>query len=190
MALIDRIRERTGTDLSDDELEAMIAGVTAEITDRFGPAGEITVTLGDPLEQQRWQKTLSLIRPLDQAEPVTIVEIDPHDTGDAGAEVTLAADDYRVLHGGRTLQRLTGGTHGESFWAPMVQITYTPIGQAVARDEVTIKLIQLDLSYRGLIKSERAGDYQWQASLASDSYATERANILASLAVGGRMVMS
>jgi hypothetical protein len=61
---------------------------------------------------------------------------------------------------------------------------------AAARDEVTIKLIQLDLSYRGLIKSERAGDYQWAGSVSSDSYAAEREKLLASLRGAGRMVMA
>ncbi len=190
MALIDRVKERVATDLSDSELTAMIAGIGAEIDMRFGPAGEITVTIGDPTDRQRWKKTLGLARPLDEAQPVAIVEIDPGSSGSAQAEVTLDATDYRVLHGGRTLQRLSDGSHGWAWWAPMVRLTYTPIGQSAARDEVTIKLVQLDLSYRGLLKSESAGDYQWSGSLASDSYATERENILSSLGGGGRMVMA
>lgn len=185
MALIDRVKERTGTDLSDSELTAMIAGITAEIEKRYGPLGEITVTLGDPTERERWRQTLTLARPLDTDEAVTIVEIEPGDSGLNADEITLDASDYRVLHGGRTLQRLVSGTHGRSFWAPLVRLTYTPVGDAAAREEVTIRLIQLDLSYRGLIKSERAGDYEWQGSVASDSYAAEREKLLASLAPGG-----
>lgn len=190
MALIDRVKERTGTDLSDDELNAMITGITAEIEARFGPAGEITVTSGDPADRHRWRRTLKLSRPIEAAEPIAIVEIDPSDTGQAEAEIALVAADFRVLDGGRTLQRLSGGPHGHAFWAPMVRLTYTPLGQAAAREEVTIKLIQLDLTYRGLLKSERAGDYQWSGSVASDSYTTERENLLASLASGARLVMA
>jgi hypothetical protein len=190
MALIDRIKERTGTDLSDSELTAMIAGIAAEIDGRFGPAGEITVTIGDPLDRHRWKQTLSLARPLDEAEDVTIVELEPGNIGAGSAEVTLEAGDYRVLHSGRTLQRLSDGPHGHTWWAPMVTITYTPIGDAAARDEVTIKLIQLDLSYRGLIKSERAGDYQWAGSVSSDSYAAEREKLLDSLGGRGGLVMA
>lgn len=194
MALIDRIRERTGTDLSETELEAMIAGIAAEITVIFGSAsGAIDLTIGDPTDRQRWKQTLTLTRALDAAEPVTIVEIDPSDSGDPTSRTPLEATDYRVLHGGRTLQRLVSGPNGQSFWAPLVEITYTPTDAvpAAARDEVTIKLIQLDLSYRGLIKSERAGDYQWAGSVSSDSYSTEREKLLASLG-GGRsgMVMA
>jgi hypothetical protein len=72
--------------------------------------------------------------------------------------------DFAVLNGGRTLQRLIGGPNGRDYWAPVVRITYTPIGDQAARDEATIKLIALDLSYRGGLKSERAGDYQFTLS--------------------------
>jgi hypothetical protein len=47
MALLDRVRERTGSDLSDAELTAMIAGITAELDARFGPAGAAVQTFGD-----------------------------------------------------------------------------------------------------------------------------------------------
>lgn len=190
MALLDRVKVRTGADLSDTELGAMIDGITAEIEARFGAAGEITVMLGDPLESQRAFPMLKLVRPIDEAEDLEVVELDPADTGSAAAEITLDPADYRVLHGGRTLQRLTGGPNGQNFWAPMVRLTYTPLGSQAARDEVIIKIMQLDLGYRGLIKSERAGDYQWSGSVAADSYVAERENLLASLASGNRLVMS
>lgn len=37
--LLDRLRERAGTDLPDAELEAMIAAIGEELDARFGPAG-------------------------------------------------------------------------------------------------------------------------------------------------------
>lgn len=187
MALIDRVKERTGTDLSDTELEAMIAGITAEIEARYGALGETEVTLGDPAETERWQRSITLPRPLDAAQPVTIVEIDPNNSGAAGDELELTASDYRVLHGGRTLQRLTGGPNGRTYWAPMVRVTFTPQGDQAARDEVTIKLMALDLSYRGGLKSERAGDYQF--TLGADA-GDEREKLLASLSSGNRMTMA
>lgn len=190
MTLLDRVKERTGAELSDDELTAMIDGIAGEIAARFGPAGEITVTLGDPLENRRAFPMLKLPRPIDEGEDIEVVELEPGDSGLSAAEITLDPADYRVLHGGRTLQRLTGGPNGQNFWAPMVRLTYTPLGSQAARDEVIIKIMQLDLGYRGLIKSERAGDYQWSGSVASDSYVAERENLLASLASGNRLVMS
>lgn len=194
MTLINRIRERTGTDLSDDELTAMIAGIAAEIEVIYGAAsGAIEITVGDPTDRERWKMTLTLARPADEDETISIVEIDPVDSGATASRTALDSTDFRVMHGGKTLQRLTSGTHGQAYWAPLCELTYTPIDAigTAARDEVTIKLIQLDLSYRGLIKSERAGDYQWAGSVSSDSYTTERDKLIAGLGAGrSSMVMA
>jgi len=188
MALLDRVKERTGSDLSDSELQAMIDGIADEIEARFGPAGPITVELGDPADPDaRTQRTLRLARQIDTAEAMTVVEVDPADTGDAAAEVALSTSDYRILHGGRTLQRLTGGPNGRAYWAPLVKVTYTPAGDAAARDEVTIKLVQLDLSYRGALKSERAGDHSYTLS---EDHADDRESILGSLAQKRGFMMS
>lgn len=188
MALLDRVKVRAGTDLPDEELQAMIDGIIAELDMRFGPAGPITVELGDlddPCSRSR--RTLRLARPLDIGEDVTIVERDPGNSGLVEAEVTLATGDFAVLHGGRTLQRLTGGPNGRSYWAPLVTVIYTPIGEQAARDEAVIKVMQLDLSYRGGLKSERAGDYQF--TLAGDVSA-EREKIFEGLAQRRGMVMA
>jgi hypothetical protein len=188
VGLLDRVKERTGSDLSDSELQAMIDGIADEMDMRFGPAGQITVDLGDLDDPTTaYLRTLRLVRPLDTAQDVTIVESDPGNSGDVSASVTLAADDYRVMHGGRTLQRLPTGTNGRSYWAPLVSATYTPIGELAARAEATIKLIQLDLSYRGGLKSERAGDYQFTLS---DTVAADREAIFDGLAQRRGMSMA
>lgn len=190
MALLDRVKARTGSDLSDSELQDMIDAIVSEMDARFGPDGQISIELGDPTDPwSRELRTLRLLRPLDTAQAVTIVERFPADSGLAGNDITLDATDYRVLHGGRTLQRLTGGTNGRAYWAPMVSVTYTPIGMTAARDEATIKLIQLDLSYRGLMKSERAGDYQWAAAQGAN-FADERESIFDGLAISSGLVMA
>ncbi|MBZ0164571.1 MAG: hypothetical protein K8H74_17895 [Notoacmeibacter sp.] len=188
MALIDRVKERTGSDLSDSELQAMIDAIVAEIVARFGAAGAITVHLGDLSDpHSRPARTLRLNRPIDTGEAVAIVEIDPGNTGDAADETALAAADYRVMHGGRTIERLTGGTNGREYWAPLVQVTYTPadITQA-ARDEAVIKLMALDLSSRGLLKSEKAGDY----SFTLGDPKAERERILDALGTRAGMVLA
>lgn len=179
MALLDRVKTRSGSDLPDDELQAMLDGILADMDERFGPAGPITVYLGDLDDPcTRALSSLRLARPLDAAQPVTITESDPGNSGDASAEIELGASDYRVLHGGRTLQRLTGGANARRYWAPLVTITYTPTGEQAARDEAAIKIMMLDLSYRGGLKSERAGDYQF--TLSGDP-AADREAIFASL---------
>ena len=191
MALLDRVKTRTGSDLPDSELQAMIDAITAEIAARLGPVmlGAVTVELGDPNDpNNRLDRTLRVQPPIDTALPLTVTEIDPGDSGLAAAETVLDARDFRVMHGGRTLQRLTGGPHGRCFWAPLVKLSYTAIGAGTAAaDEVTIKLVQLDLSYRGGLKSERAGDYQFALS---DDHIAEREKILNSLVAPGGMVMA
>src|SRR3546814_8167666 len=140
MPLLDRVKERTGSDLSDVELQAMIDAIDAELDVRLGPVGQTIVQLGDLADpNSRFRRTLKLARPIDTAQAVTIVEVDPGNTGDPANEVALAADDYAVLHGGRTLQRLIGGANGRHYWAPLVKVTYTPIANQAARDEATIK---------------------------------------------------
>ncbi len=187
-ALLDRIKLRLPTDLPDSELLAMIDAIAAELDARFGAAGAITVELGDPLAPaDRLVTTLRLLRPADTAQPITITEIDPANTGLVSHETELAGADFRVLHGGRTLQRLTGGPNARTHWAPLVRVAYTPVGLAAARDEVTIKLIALDLSYRGALRSERAGDYQ--VTLSGDM-AADREAILRTLQDRGGMVMA
>lgn len=188
MALLDRVKLRVLSDLPDGELQAMIDAITAELDARFGVAGAITVVLGDPADPaSRFNTTLRLLRPADTAQTITVTEIDPGNTGSAADETELDAADFRVLHGGRTLQRLTGGPNARSHWAPLVRVEYTPIGLAAARDEVTIKLIALDLSYRGALRSERAGDYQ--VTLSGDM-AADREAILQTLEDRRGMVMA
>jgi len=188
MALLDRVKERTGSDLSDAELQSMIDAITEEIGARFGPAGETSVDIGDPVNPTSGRmRNLRLLRPVDTAQPITIIERNPANTGASEDETTLAAGDYRILHGGRTLQRLSLGPNGAQFWAPMVNVTYTPIVPTAQRDEVTIKLIQLDLSYRGGLKSEKAGDYAF--TLSGDPIA-DREKIMQALEDRRGMVIS
>jgi hypothetical protein len=95
MALLDRVKLRTGSDLPDEELQAMIDGIAQEMDARFGPAGPITVEfgdLGDPCS--RMLRTLRLSRPLDVAQPVEIEEAEPGDTGQAASITMLAAGDF------------------------------------------------------------------------------------------------
>ncbi len=183
MALLDRVKERTGSDLSDAELAAMLDAIAVELDVRLGPVGPITVELGDATDPaSRFYRTLRLNRAIGPG-AVTIVEIAPGNSGLAGDEVVLANSDYRVLHSGRTLQRLTTGPNGREYWAPLIRVTYSPAdAPQAARDEAMIRLMQIDLSYRGLIKSERAGDYQAQGSLTADAYTAERENIITALA--------
>lgn len=192
MSLLDRIKLRAAPELPDAELNAMIDAITAEIDVLLGPVGAITVHLGDSSDPETsFNRTLRLPRPMMAGQPIAITERDPGNSGNAQAAFVLAPADYRILHNGRTLQRLTTGPMPRAFWAPLVEVTYTPTGVGqMQRDEAVIKVMQLDLTYRGLIKSERAGDYQWSGSVSADSYMAERGAIFSSLVSPSGMVLA
>lgn len=190
MPLLDRLKERVETDMSDAELQALLDAALAEIEARYGPNAQITVHLGDERELRAHRRFLDLTRPADTALAITIAEIEPGDTGDAANETTLAADDYRVLHRGRTLERLVDGANGRMFWAPLVRVAYTPVSDQKQRDEVAIKLAQLDLTYRGLDKQEGAGDWSRSGSVTPDAFTRERDVLLATLAPRRGLLMA
>lgn len=188
MSLLDRVKERSGSDLSDQELEAVILAAVAQLDARLGPIGPVTIELGESDDpDSRLFRTLRVTPPIG-AGAVTVVELDPGNSGDASAEITLDASDYRILHGGRTIQRLTGGPNGRTYWAPMVRVTYTPDGPGQdERDEAAVKLVLVDLSYRGGLKSERAGDYSY--TLSGDP-AADRAAIIDALVPSSGMLLA
>ena len=179
MALLDRLKGRVETDLSDLELQAMIDETVAEIEARFGANASITETLdGNRI-------FLSLHRLIDEGQSITVVEIEPANTGASANETTLAADDYRIRHGGRIVERLIDGTNGRDGWAPLVRVTYTPVSDQIQRDEAVIRVVQVDLNERGL-SAEKAGDYNATYRDAT----VERERLINRLAPKGRMVMA
>lgn len=159
MALLDRLKERFETDLSDAELQAILDAITAEIEERFGAEGEITVVLDSDRDLKPHKRYHKLDRPIDTGETVTVVETTPGNSGTVADQTTLSANDFRVVHGGQTIERLITGDNPSQHWAELVTVTYTPVSQQKQRDEVTIQVAQIQIQSRGL-NSERAGDYQ------------------------------
>lgn len=74
-------------------------------------------------------------------------------------DTVLAADDYRVWHGNRTLERIATGTNPQSYWGERVVVVTVPFDDDAKRIMATIDLVKLALQYNGL-RSERAGDYR------------------------------
>ena len=183
MNLLDRLKERAAPEQSDAELSALISALRAEISARLGPVGQITLELGDAGEPEaQFFRTLRLPQPILAGGALSVSERSPGNSGAGATETVLTDADFRLLHGGRTLQRLTTGPNPAEYWAPLVSVTFTPATTPQpVRDEALLKLATLDLSYRGMIKSERAGDYQWSAGTGSETYSTEREAIFASL---------
>ena len=187
--LLENIKARGGgSAFGDDAIQSLIDANTAEVVRRFGGDGEITIFIGDTDDaESRSRASLRLIRPADVEHPIAIVEIDPGDSADPSDRVTLADDDYRVIDSGRTLVRLFNGTNARRSWAPMTQIDYTPAFDAAARNEAVTKLTLLDLSYRGGLKSERAGDYSFSLT---GNIALDREQIFSSLNIARGFILS
>jgi hypothetical protein len=169
VALIDRVKERIEHDLSDVELQALIDEATAEIDERYGDAADPATPIAVLLDGGG--RSVFPNRPIDVDEAVEVVETV------VTTETTLAADDYRVWHGGRRLERLNTGTNPRPCWGHPVEITYVPVADSDQRDEIVIKLVQLSIEYEG-VSSERVGD----TSTNYRDYTTERERLLASLA--------
>lgn len=173
MALLDRVRERVESDLSDDELLAMIAEATAEIENAWGPNAE---TRAEYLTGGA--RTLTLFRPADAAEPITVTE-----NGTA-----LDSSTYALAHGGRTIRRLQSAAwpSGRACWGSEVVVTYTVQDTQAQRDEATIKLVGLAAEYRGGLRADRIGDSSSNYAV----WAEERDMLLARLAPWSSFTMA
>ncbi len=159
MALLDRLKERVETDLSDAELQLILDEINTEIVERYGPEGEITEILDTQRDLKGYRKFHKLDRPIDTGQAVTVVETEPASASGAPHETTLDATDFRVVHRGRTIERLITGTNGREHWAELVTVTYTPVSKQAQRDEVAIEIAKLQVRAGG-VSAERAGDFQ------------------------------
>lgn len=182
MALLDRCRERIETDLSDAELLRIIDEANSEIILRFGPHADPSRPINITVRGQA--RYLDLARPIDITQTVLVVEAaqwweTEYEWWTFGGEdsVTLGSTDYRVLNGGRTLERLASGANPRVWWGRTVLITYTPVTDGNQRQEAIIKLVQLAVQFDGT-SNLRVGDYS-QANL---SYQGQRDQILQGLA--------
>lgn len=136
MALLDRVKERLETDLTDTELNAIIADAQSEVDDRFGVVGqEITVILAG------YRRMLDIIRPIDTDKDLEVTDDD----------VVVDPGMYLVLNGGRTLSNRAGK------WGEFVEVKYTPKDDSSQRDEVIVELAILSAQHQG-ISSNRVGD--------------------------------
>ncbi len=184
MAVLDRLKLRVETDLTDAELQLMIDAEVDEIEARFGVIASITV------REEGRTHFVTVHRPINTAVTPVIVEISPANTSDSANRTTLSSDDYRITNGGHTIERMLDGTNGRDLWAPLVELTYTPISDQTRRDETVIKLVNLSITYNGLNKQESVGDYSRTGKATADAYDAEREILINRLAPRGRLVMA
>lgn len=168
MALIDRVKERIESDLTDPELQLLIDEANAAVIAQHGPHADPLAPITVIRDGHR--RTLDFVRPIDDGETVTITETVGTD------DTTLAADDWRLRNRGRTLERLDTGTNARFEWGRVVSVTYTPVNDGNERQEAIIKLVQLAVEFEG-VESRRIGDHQQSHA----DYVAERERILGEL---------
>ena len=151
MSLLERIRERCEGGHSDAELQAVLDAVAEEVARRHGSLNA----------QKVWQgagggRRLKLDPPVNPDQPLIVTEY--REVAHGSGEMVLEADDFRLTHEGRILERLADGTNKAAWWAEHVTVIYTPLNASLARDEVILKVAMLDLGFSP-VASERAGDW-------------------------------
>ena len=169
--LVNRVKARLETDVADDEIFAIVEEIAQEVDAQVGGETEITIDLLGDMHLSPNRKFLNFWRPIETVTSIT-EELDT-------VQTVLAADDYKIWHGGRTVERLATGTNPQSYWSQKVTAVYVPrtndVGQ-MRRNGVIIDIAILELQYRGLT-SERSGDY----SASYPKLGEERAKLIASL---------
>jgi hypothetical protein len=169
VTLLERVKERVETDLGDKELEALIAEAQSDIRNRYGADRDTEAPI--TVEMHGETRALDLLRPLDTTEAIKVVE--EVDTRYGISITELAADDYRVWNGGRTLQRLVTGTNARRYWGQRVEVTYVPQDDQATRDEVTVRAVKLAIEHQA-VSSQKVGDVQTSHL----DYSSEREKII------------
>jgi len=158
--------EHFETDLSSDAIQRLLDAAEKQIIRRFGQH-----KVGQVDEMTGRTKFIFPSRPV--ATLTSIVEtVDEDDT-------TLAADDSKLIHGGRMIERLSDGTNSRNIWGDRVKVSYDPEDEDDIRKEVQIDLVKLTIQWEGL-KSKKAGN----VSTGFGDYAKERDEILMRLRRG------
>lgn len=165
---IDSIRDHVETGIVDEALKVLLDDAVAQVENRFGTDGAITLRLiggGQFLRLQRPAVSVaSIAESNEQRTPL----------------YTLGAlgTDYDLLYGGRMLVRLSGGTvfYYQS-WAPVVDVVYTPKPEQILRDRVVVDLVKLAVQYSGLAQEQIGGRTGYQ-SWSIDDYHAERERLL------------
>lgn len=144
------LREHVETDLKDTALQRILDDIDGEIVTRFGAhTGAVTID-----EDTRGEGLIFLNPPSTAITSVTEYAIRSDTAG-----ILLDPADYRVLRGGRELERLTTGPNGSLHWGERVVVIYTPSDDRARRRMVEIDAAKLEIQYEAK-RSEGIGDMQ------------------------------
>ena len=159
-------RNHIETDLSDAAVQQLIDDAESEILITIGA---VATQIDEIENDEPYPAQVFLTR---KATAITQVKELIGDT-----ETVLAANDYRLRHGGLSVERLSTGTNPLTVWGEYLTITYTPVDDTVRRKIVTVDLVKLAIAYTGM-KSESIGPY---SESQKDDYESERSRLIARL---------
>ena len=157
------------TDRSSDAIALLIADAEASIVSRFGPHAPAPIVLTRILSDTAPAR-IFVDRPAASVISVSEFAGDPY----TETETILGAGDYRLLDGGRSVQRLGMGAHPRGSWAGRVVLTYVPVDDTPQRKRICINLVTLALRYNAT-KAKTVGDV---SETALESYTNERRDLL------------
>lgn len=161
------LKEHVETDLPTAALQRLIDDADQDVVSRYGADATQTDDLDGGSEFLFPTRRISSITSITESSGNT--------------DTVIAVSDYRLMNGGRMLQRRTGGVNSASRWYPRVTLVYVPVDDAYRRKRVVIDLVHLAIKYNAL-SSEHAGDHIAQ----SVKYQEERESVLRALAPGHR----
>lgn len=161
----DDFKARVPTTASDTAITAALAGARDAILDAIGDAA-------NTVERFRGGNSLVMLgRRIDTV--LSVVEFD-------GVRTELDGTDYEETESGRSLRRLTSGTHPSSRWRD-VEVTYSALLGDETRRQVQAELAELTLTAGSSGGgSERIGEWS-ESAVAPQVTAAQRERILAAL---------
>lgn len=159
----------TPVGMSDDDLDAVIERVEADVADVVGPAWSDGLELTETAAPTG--ATLFVERPISAV--VSVTEYADFTTGATSTALT-AGDGFFVWPDRGQIDRLGGD------WSPRVVVVYEPADDTARRKAVVIDLVRLALS-RTAYRSENVGGEYSYTALAD--YEAERRRILDRLAL-------
>ncbi len=159
-------RDHAETDADDAVLRRLIDAAERQVIAMHGPHAKDGVTA----QLEGGGPRIYLSRSISTVTSVTEC------AGIAETETVLATDDYRLWHGGLTMQRLQSGTNPSAVWADRVVVAYTPVDDSDERVRVILDLVKLQLGYQAS-RFVRVGDQ----STIELNYEQERRSLLSSL---------
>ncbi len=143
---IEQVRDQVQTDLTDAALGKVYDAELRRIVKEVGAEKAVVET----------KRGLGLVE-LFTRRPIATINSIKERTEQNSDQVTLAADDFRIV-GNRQIIRLSTGTNSATFWGIEAVIDYDPVDNIDLRNSTLIELIRIAMDI-SLKQSEKDGDY-------------------------------